>query len=804
MPTGVLEYDLDLDIDFPAKTFRGRAVVSGWEDTAAAALDAVDLTIDSVRVDHADVPFVLDAAAGKLSFEVPTSPPKKIDVTYSGRASENVQTGLFAARLNTEPALTTMLWPESCRRVLPCLDRPDRKAVFRLRVTTQPGLTVISNMPGAPEPTPNGRVRWTFAPTPPMSPYLLYLGIGPFEEVADRDGPIPVFVAGPPGWAAQAKRTAGIARQVLRGYTQYFDIPYPLPKLHLVAFHDFWAGMENWGAISGRSDQYLLDESASPRYLEYAETVIAHEIAHQWFGDLVTAQAWDDLWLNEAFATFAVPIVQELASLRRDPWAEFVFFTMRGLRTDSLSDAKPVKPATVIASEIVGNADEITYLKGARLIRMIRTFAGPDAFRDGITEYLRDHEFANARSDDLWEALEEESGRPVARVMRSWVERAGHPCITVRQDGPDVELTQRRFTLVPQASAEPPWPIPLVIGDGDRRETTVFDTERHRLTGRIASRLEIDPGRTGFFRVLYSPELRREVIARLPSASPEEQCAVLEDAEGFLVRGDYSLGEFAEILDALSHATSRMPVAAASVALSGLTPVLSDLPEFVRAARRFCAAQTERLGEHAVPGEPDGSEFCRDWVFGVRVRVDPDFARDLARRFDSQAREPAALRPAILTAYALQGTPESVERLLAVIRGGDPALATLASFAIGETPHVEQVLRTVDADLGYLPLTLFVADVLPFLARPSASRAALWEWLSRRLRDLESLTKQTTLLSVCLSRALPYVGLGQAETVRRFFAKEHFPEAASSIRKGLELLRAHEALRNRLLHPETG
>jgi tricorn protease interacting factor F2/3 len=795
---GLLEYDLALEIDYPTNSYLGTVRTTGLTESWPLALDSKGLTIVAVHVGDAEVPFELDEKAGKLRLGLEITPSATVQIDFAGKAPEDVQTGFFVCHLGPEKALTTQMEPESCRRLFPCLDRPDRKAVFRLRVAARSDLVVISNMPGESGPPNEGRRTWTFAPTPPMSSYLFYLGVGPFEETVDETGPTRVVVAAPAGNRSRAERTARIARTVLRGYTEYFDIPYPLPKLHLVALTGFWAAMENWGAVSGSEEHYLMDETASPVALQYADQSIVHEIGHQWFGDLVTLESWDELWLNEAFTTFVVPVVQEITHLRQDPWAEFVMWTQRGSRADSVWATHPVKPDSADPEEIMARADAITYFKGARLIRMIEAFVGHDSFRDGITEYLRDHEFGNARSDDLWAALEEESGTPVARVMRAWVERPGHPCVAVHQTGPDVELRQHRFTLLPGPRNDPPWPIPLAWTDGDASGSVVFDSRTTVLAGRDATTLVVDPGRTGFFRILWPRELRARRTQDLAQLPPSDRWGFVHDAFLFLLSGDYALDELLAVLDAVTLTTDRLTVEELGQSLDALLPVLSDVPTFAHAVRELCRLQTERLGERSVPKEPEGWDGVRDWIFCARVRIDEEYARSLAPRFARIESEPPALQQAIACAFARLGGPTAVERLLEMARGANADLASTACNALGDVPDVDALLRALDDAFTSVRPTALYIYLIPSCARNPAVRSALWEWLTRHLRELERRGSGSFLLSELFDRTLPYVGIGHVEIVKQYFEREIFPQGQVGVRRGLELLEVHERLRARV------
>jgi tricorn protease interacting factor F2/3 len=800
----MLEYDVDLDVDHAAGTFRGIVTISGLPEPGPVELDAVDLRIERVESEGVPVPFTLDGARSTLAVARPASSAAPLRIEYSGRAAEGIQTGLFVARLGTEKAITTQMEPESCRRLLPCLDRPDRKAVFRLRVSTQSGLTVISNMPGTSRAAPDGRSAWSFDPTPPMSSYLLYLGLGPFEETHNEDGPIRVTVAAPTGKRAQAARSAGIAREALRGFSDYYDVPYPLPKLHLVVLSDFWAGMENWGAISGSDHHYLTDESTSPAGRQYGEQAIVHEIAHQWFGDLVTMRSWDDLWLNEAFATFTVPVIQERLHLRRDPWAEFAMWTDRGDRMDSVWTTHPVKPDSYVAAEILATADQITYSKGARLIVMIESFVGHDPFRDGVSEYLRDHSFGNATSDDLWEALEEESQLPVSRIMRTWVERSGHPCVTVRPAARGLEVSQRRFVYLPRDTPEPPWPIPFRWAVGDATGSVLFDTERMLLPDLDPERTVIDPGRKGFFRLLWAPELRSRRIRDLSLLPADDRSAFVHDAYGFLMSGDYSLDDYVAILHAIRDAEDVLTVDEQVTSLELLYPVLWDVPAFARAARDFCARQRERLGETGARGESEAVDLVRDWLFWVSTVADERYARELAGRFARVDSEPPAMRLAIAAAYGRNGGPDAVPRLLERARGLDGDAARHAAIALGGCPDPERVTPVLDEALTSVRISDTLLFLVPQFAKNPVSRAALWEWLTRNLREIERRSVGSFLLPECLDRTLPSLGIGREEAVNRYFAAESFPEGLPAVRRATELLRANERLRSRIRGELTG
>ncbi len=797
----MLAYALDLDIDFDASTFRGNLRITDPPSDRPLELDSVELAVESVSVGGRAVPYRLDATRDKLVIEIPPGESGPIDIRYQGTAGQGVQTGLFVSRLGDLKALSTQMEPEGCRRLLPCFDRPDRKAEFRLVVTAPDPMTVIANMPGSSEVVAPGRRRWSFEPTPPMATYLLYLGVGPFEEARDESEAPTIILAGPPGTRSRARRGLADARASLRTLAEYFGVAYPLPKLHLVALSDFWVAMENWGAIAGADSHYLIDGPMPPASLRFAEQTIVHEISHQWFGDLVTLAGWEDLWLNEAFATFVTGRIGELGHIRQDPWGEFVLFTARGDPVDSLRSTHPVRPDSVAAKEIMARADNITYFKGSRLIRMVESYLGEEPFRRGLSTYLARHRFGNARSADLWRALEESSGRGVVGVMQTWVERAGHPVIDVREDGPDLVLVQRRFGYLPVTDPGSPWPIPLRIRSPKGEERILFDEIERRLPGRDFATTELDPGRTGFFRFLPAPALRPVARDRLLRLAPLDRWAYLHDARAFLLSGDFSLDDYLELVAAVASATDLVTVEEVTQSLQILLPLLHDVPRFVATARQFAVAQSARLGPDAAPGEPEWNGTMREWVAHLRVLVDADYGRALAARWPEIDALSISLRPSVALAAARFGPPATVDQLCTQIHDPDAEVADRACAAALGLASAERVAQFLGEGLRSARLADLFVPLLWGAARNPVGAGVTWTWLTENLRELERRAQGSYLLAYSLDGILPALGVGREEEVRRYFAREKFPEGEVGIETGLETIEVVQRLRARILEP---
>ena len=353
-----------------------------------------------------------------------------VELDYEGTVLTDKLVGFYRSRYGDGYLLTTQFAASEARRMLPCIDRPDRKAVFHVSVTVSQDLQVILNTPARSSTEADGTRITYFDPTPRMATYLLYLGIGHFDSVRSHAGAVGLATYTPPGRGASGVYALSVAEKLLPEYERYYGIPYPLPKLDLVAVPEFWAGaMENWGAIAFSEMALLADSSTSTlRRRGIAETT-AHEMAHMWFGNLVTMNWWSDIWLNESFATFMSYRILDRAYPDFESWSDFLpRWCASAFREDSLQSTHPIFQSVENADEINQIFDEISYGKGASVLRMIERYLGEETFRKGINAYLERFQYANASHDDLWTALEEVSQSPVRRIMNEWISGPDSQC----------------------------------------------------------------------------------------------------------------------------------------------------------------------------------------------------------------------------------------------------------------------------------------------------------------------------------------------------------------------------------------
>src|SRR5438093_9134800 len=399
----VNEYDVFLDVDFDALRFSGKVRID-ISSTGDISLDAVDLEVASVKTNDRNVPFkqhgnVVDIQTGRFS--------GTLEVDYKGKVSESL-TGFYKAPYGDKYVLTTHFEAGHARRLLPCIDHPAYKADFKLTVRTRNDLSVISNMPVETEKKEGNKKTVTFQKTPKMSTYLLYLGIGRFEEDKNRHNKTELYTASvvKPDGKIKTGLAFEAAQKSLEFYEKYFGIPYDLPKLHLIAVPEFaYGAMENWGAITFREILLHADKDTSTSTKKRIAEVIAHEIAHMWFGNLVTMKWWDDLWLNEAFATWVAYKSVDLWKPEWRLWDDFLESKEGALAADALVNTHPIYSEVKSPAEATELFDVITYEKGCAVLRMAERYLGEDAFGRGIRRYIRRFKNGNAQGADLWQAL---------------------------------------------------------------------------------------------------------------------------------------------------------------------------------------------------------------------------------------------------------------------------------------------------------------------------------------------------------------------------------------------------------------
>lgn len=669
-----VHYAIDVAPDAAALRFDGRVSIDleVLEATDRIVLQAVDMTFsDSALVDAGGksrrAKVSVDAARQNASFTFrrKLKPGRYTLATrYSGRIGTQAN-GLFALDYPTAEgsrrALFTQFENSDARRFVPSWDEPFHKATFDLAVTAPAGDMVVGNMPVASvEDLADGRRKVVFQTTPRMSTYLLFLAIGEFDRIAmPSDGDVEIGVVAQRGKAEQALFALDATADILRAYDDYFGVAYPLPKLDNIAApgrSQFFSAMENWGAIFTFEHSLLLDPAiASTADRQRVFSLTAHEIAHQWFGNLVTMAWWDDLWLNEGFATWLAGRTTRALHPEWDRSGVRPAFTSRGaMGQDAYATSHPVVQHVETVEQASQAFDGITYGKGAAVIAMLEDYVGENAWREGVRSYIRRHAYGNAVTDDLWRAMEQAApGRQFLAVAHDFTRQTGVPLIRASSTCVDgrtvVALTQGEFTMDRPDKTPLRWRVPVSVraGGGEPVRVLVDGTARVELPG-CGAPVRVNAGQKGYFRTLYEPTQFKALAADFAALPAVDQLGLMLDAGALAGVG---LQPEADLLDL----AMQVPLDAAPELWQLVSGTLEDVDSLLQGdaerQRAFRAFARKRLVEKfqtlgwEVRSEDDaGLRQLRTGLIRTLGRFeDPQVLAEARRRFDASSSDPAAL-----------------------------------------------------------------------------------------------------------------------------------------------------------------
>ena len=457
----------------------------------------------------------------------------------------------------TKYLATTQFEAADARRAFPCWDEPEAKSTFEISILADNKYTAISNMPEKSKSRKGTKTLHKFEKTPIMSTYLIYLGVGEFEYLTSKIGKVKIRVITTQGNKSKGKFALDLGKKLLKSYEKYFGIKYPLPKLDLIAVPDFAAGaMENWGAITFRETILLYDpKTSSTKTKQFIAEVISHEIAHQWFGNLVTMKWWNDLWLNESFATFMATKFVDKFYPEWDLWNQFVEDAMNvAMELDSLKTTHPIDVKVDSPAEIREIFDAISYDKGGCILRMLENFVGEPNFQKGLKNYLKSFQYQNAKGDDLWKAIGKASNMPVISMVNSWLKQPGFPLVEIQQKNSTYSIKQSRYLLEPDKNhLKGKWEIPLVIGNQDKITKKIFSKGSADLKiPKSQCGIIVNQGRNGFYRVKYDQgmllDLKRLVDNK--QIPPIDRWAIQNDLYSLCISGKEKVRNYLDFTDA--------------------------------------------------------------------------------------------------------------------------------------------------------------------------------------------------------------------------------------------------------------
>ena len=792
LPRNVLprHYELELTPDLVAHTFDGTVVIETTvvEPTDRITCNAAELVVHeamavvadrriplSVTVDEADQQLHLDAS------EPWAVGPLRLEVSFSGILNDRLR-GFYRSTLVTDDGTkhtiaATQFQSTDARRAFPCFDEPDMKATFGVSLIVSEDLLAVSNGAQASRtPLGNGTDRVAFVDTIPLSTYLVAFVVGPLEatEPVDVDG-VPVRIVYPPGRGHQTAFALEVATHSLRWLADWYDLEVPGGKVDLVALPDFAFGaMENLGCITFREVLLLVDpDEADQRELEAVASVVSHELAHLWFGDLVTMRWWNGIWLNEAFATFMEVKAVEAWRPDWDMWSGFCADRAAAFDVDALASTRPIEYPVVTPADAESMFDVLTYEKGAAVVRMLEQFLGEETFRDGVRRYLSDHLGGNTDNADLWAALEAASGEPVGDLMENWIFRGGHPLVEVMADDGRCTLSQRPFRYDGRDDGTR-WQVPVrlrtTVGEhrvllGDR--PVIVELGGPLLTGNADA--------TGFHRTSLPAAPRPALL------TAAERAMAVDDRWAATLAGYHDPATFADFATAFATDLDLAVWQAVLRALGTMDLVAPERHEILAAeARSLLEGVVHHLGWEPTASDDDRTRRLRGAVLVATGTLadDPSVVTEARRRWTVSDPSDPAVDGAVITLVASHGGPEERDAFRQLVNGAESAQV--------EQRHLRALAlfpdRTaVEALLGEVHDSVVRTQDAPFLVRSLLAhphhRALAWRSITDRWDDLASRLPSNSIARM-LEGVRALVGPEVAPDVDRFLDDHPVPQGA--------------------------
>ena len=739
-------YNLTLDLTrAEEKEFYGTVIISGDSTSESISLHSKGLTIQSATIDNqpADVSF---GEFDELKLSQPNLENGKhtIRIDFSGTITDAMH-GLYPCYFTHDGVkkqlFATQFESHHAREVFPCVDEPAAKAEYDLTLVTRTGITVLGNMPVKSEEENGDSLTTTFEKTPRMSSYLLAFVIGELHKKSARTkSGVEVNV-----WATPAQNentldfALDIATRSIDFYDEYFGVKYPLPKSDHVALPDFSSGaMENWGLITYRESCLLADPELTPESSRrFIATVIAHELSHQWFGNLVTMQWWNDLWLNESFANMMEYVAIDALQPDWHMWEDFATNEVTAaLRRDSLDGVQSVQADVNHPDEISTLFDPaIVYAKGGRLLVMVRKLIGEEAFRAGLKSYFEKFAYKNTVGNDLWQELESASGQPIVNLMNAWISQPGLPVVSVSSSHDAAILSQERFFIGEHQPSDALWPIPLFANQPldvkilNQKETTVF----------IEKPLQLNCGLSAHFVTKYDESTREYLLKNITELPTLDKICILQDATILARAGFENSASLLPLALSLKTETNEKVFGMAAGALTELRKFVDDNDAardlLKRISGKFARATFEELGWDEKDGESDDDRERRTTALSLMMYSEDKEVLDKAKtRFDSNKLKdlPTEIRALIISTNVRHfETSEMIENLFAAYKN-TPSNDLQNDIAIGLTSTknpetAEKILANIKDSNVIRPQD--ASRWFVYLIRTRESRQIAWNWL---------------------------------------------------------------------------
>ena len=818
MDTFPINYQLTFEPDLKKFTFKGSEVITV---SCKKSIDKITMHCAEIKIKSCVVQSgkdimkstpKTDSKKESLSIKLGQKVKGKITISleFQGILNDRLL-GFYRSQYKqngkTKYLATTQFEAADARRAFPCWDEPEAKATFEISIIADNKFTAVSNMPVVSKKKIKNKILYKFGKTPVVSTYLIYLGVGEFEYLTGKTGKVTIRVITTKGNKSKGKYSLDLGKKLLTSYEKYFGIKYPLPKLDLIAIPDFAAGaMENWGAITFRETILLYDpKTSSTRTKQFIAEVISHEIAHQWFGNLVTMKWWNDLWLNESFATFMATKFVDKFYPEWNLWDQFIEDAMNNaMGLDSLKTTHPIDVTVNSPAEIREIFDAISYDKGGCVLRMLENYVGENNFRAGLKKYLSVFKYGNAQGQDLWDAIGKASKMPVSSMVNSWLKQPGFPQIEITQNNKNLTLKQSRFLMEPTPKTQKGlWQVPITYGLGKETKTTLLTKKSATVKITDGPGFVANIGRTGFYRVKYDDGilLDLKMLVDQKQIPPVDRWAIQNDLFALCVAGKEDITNYLDFTDAYFDEDSYLPQTNVANNLNFLS-LLTFFEDFTEEIRSYAINYFRKILSNLgwIPQKTDKhtDAFLRGFsIFALGKLGDESVLEQAQIKFKSFLKNPATLPPDIrepifalvawtgnakthsqfITLYKKAKTMEEKLRFLGAMCSFTDKKLLIKTLQFSQTSEV----RSQNMQL----------PIMKIAANPYG-REILWPWLKKNWGKISKKVGHGNPLFNRIVASIALVADDSMESdIKAFFKKNPTPGTERTQTQTIEKIRVH-------------
>lgn len=811
-------YEIDLDIDLENFKYAGKETIyiEVVDDSTEIQLNSLGIDIVNAFVENdegihidASVNYINEEEKIALSFEeIVKAGDWKLYINFNATIVDDLR-GFYRSSFKNEDnedvwIATTQFEPTAARMAFPCWDEPEYKSIFSITLTSDENLVRVSNEKLAEETTNNGRTTSKFVDSMRMSTYLVAFVVGGLEITnIGSSKTTDVRIVHRPGFGHQTKFAGEAAIKILDFFETYYGINYPGSKLDLIAIPDFAMGaMENVGAVTFRETLLLIDtEKATRAELSRSVEVVAHELAHMWFGDLVTMKWWDGIWLNEAFASLMEVIASEATYPEFKLWNELNLARSQGFSVDSLRASRPVEFEVKTPEEAEEMFDVLTYQKGSTVLRMFETFIGEDEFKQGVQNYLKKFEYKNTHSSDLWDELTKTSEYNLSEILPTWIKQEGYPLISISKSDNKYKISQNRF-LIDGETDETVWKVPLNIKclETGVSQKFILDSESQEIEfeGTVPF---INNGGWSFFHSNYSSDILSSISDNFVSLDLNEKYRFLEDVWMSLRVGKLELEEFLNILNLYVNENEKNIWSLIGGILGTLSEIY-DNQEFKTYVEGFCSTLLQKLGSDYEEGlDPEVSQL-KSLVCGLYARIvkNDEFIESFSTQFKSNEYEDYK-----------DGNYYNLVLNISSLDKTNSANVYMEKFKNSQTPQIQGRYRGMIGSVSepdapntiisaILDQTIRGADapyVIAVLLSNSDNSEKAWNLVKENWEDLLKVMPEWTASRIL--DALPSIyNKALAKDIEEFLKDNPLPSAEKISKQKLERLKANIAFKDRM------